>query len=252
MAHECVVLADCPGALVELCGISTLERLLRTLQRCGIERATILSSASERIAEELARPSWPRAQLALALRTRPNGAVRIEQILDIWPAAAQLLLVIRGDAVFDSRLLQLLATQRSAAVLVDSAVPSKLQPLVAQAPDALHAKVCGAALLQRDWVSAQRGPIENAINNGLEQKTIAAVDVTNQPSYSPALRRKLKPFWFPAPPPEHVNLAERIFSTQCKKEHRIFPHVFMPPSKPFSFQNFAKPPSRPVSSPCHG
>ena len=75
MAHECVVLADCPGALVELCGISTLERLLRTLQRCGIERATILSSASERIAEELARPSWPRAQLALALRTRPNGAV---------------------------------------------------------------------------------------------------------------------------------------------------------------------------------
>src|SRR5439155_24099987 len=33
MAYECVVLADCPGALVELCGISTLERLLRTLQR---------------------------------------------------------------------------------------------------------------------------------------------------------------------------------------------------------------------------
>ena len=80
MAHECVILADCPGALVELCGISTLERLLRTLQRCGIERATILSSTSERIAEELARPSWPRAQLALALRTRPNGALRIEQI----------------------------------------------------------------------------------------------------------------------------------------------------------------------------
>ncbi len=56
MAHECVILADCPGALIELCGISTLERLLRTLQRCGIERATILSSTSERIADE-AMPS---------------------------------------------------------------------------------------------------------------------------------------------------------------------------------------------------
>src|SRR4030095_11848659 len=110
MANECVVLADCPGALVELCGISTLERLLRTLQRCGIERATILSSTSERIADEMARPSWPRAQLALALRTRPNGALKIEQLVDIWPDAAQLLLVVRGDAVFDSRLLQLLAT----------------------------------------------------------------------------------------------------------------------------------------------
>ncbi|HMG74977.1 MAG TPA: hypothetical protein VK582_15860, partial [Pyrinomonadaceae bacterium] len=126
MAHECVILADCPGALIELCGISTLERLLRTLQRCGIERATILSSTSERIADELARPSWPRAQLGLTLRTRPNGALRIEQIVDIWPDAAQLLLVIRGDAVFDSRLLQLLATQESPAVLVDSAVPAKL------------------------------------------------------------------------------------------------------------------------------
>src|SRR5204862_281051 len=124
-----------PGALIELCGISTLERLLRTLQRCGIERATILSSTSERIADELARPSWPRAQLALTLRTRPNGAPRIEQIVDIWPGAAQLLLVIRGDAVFDSRLLQLLATREAPAVLVDSAVPSKLQPLVTQAPN---------------------------------------------------------------------------------------------------------------------
>ena len=240
MANECVVLADCPGALVELCGISTLERLLRTLQRCGIEHATILSSASERIAEELARPSWPRAQLALALRTRPNGAVRIEQVLDIWPAAAQLLLVIRGDAVFDSRLLQLLATQRSAAVLVDSAVPSKLQPLVAQAPDALHAKVCGAALLQRDWVSTQRGPIEKAINNGLEQKTIAAVDVTNQPSYSPALRRKLKPFWFPAPPPEHVNLAERILLNSVQKGTQDFPARVHAPLETFLISKLCK------------
>src|SRR5439155_7444635 len=105
----------------------------------------------------LARPSWPRAQLALTLRTRPNGALRIEQIVDIWPYNAQLLLVIRGDAVFDSRLLQLLATQRSPAVLVDSDVPSKLQPLVARAPNTPGAKFCGAALLQRDWVSTQSG-----------------------------------------------------------------------------------------------
>src|SRR5206468_4054347 len=81
---------------------------------------------------------------------------------------------------FDRRLLQLLATQSSPAVLVDSAVPSKLQPLVAQAPNAPGAKSCGAALLQRDWVSTQGGPLEKAINNGLEQNAIAAVDVTSQ------------------------------------------------------------------------
>src|SRR5207302_2101762 len=178
MAYECIILADCPGALIELCGISTLERLLRTLQRCGIERATILSSTSEQIADELARPSWPRAQLPVTLRTRPNGALRIEQVVDIWPDAAQLLLVIRGDAVFDSRLLQLLATQKSPAVLVDSAVPSKLQPLVTLSPTVRQVKLCGAALLQRVWVSTKRGPLVIAINHGLDQNAMAEVALT--------------------------------------------------------------------------
>jgi phosphatidylglycerophosphate synthase len=240
MAHECVILADCPGALIELCGISTLERLLRTLQRCGIERATILSSTSEGIADEMARPSWPRAQLALALRTRPNGALKIEQLVDIWPDAAQLFLVVQGDAVFDSRLLQLLATQRSPAVLVDSAVPSKLQPLVAQAPNALHAKVCGAALLQRDWVSTQSGPLENAINNGLEQNAMAAVDVTDQPSYSPALRRRLRPFWFPAPPSVHVKLAERILLNSVQKGTQDLPARIHAPLETFLLSKLCK------------
>src|SRR5207237_4264694 len=179
-------------------------------------------STSKRIADELARPSCPRAQLALTLRTRPNGALRIEQIVDIWPDAAQLLLVIRGDAVFDSRLLQLLATQKSPAVLVDSAVPSKLQPLVTQAPTARQVKVCGAALLQRDWVSAKSGPLENAINNGLEQNAIAAVDVTDQPSYSPALRRSIRPFWFPAPHSTRVKLTMRnLLNTVQTRQHVI-------------------------------
>jgi 1L-myo-inositol 1-phosphate cytidylyltransferase / CDP-L-myo-inositol myo-inositolphosphotransferase len=240
MAYQCVVLADCPGALIELCGISMLERLLRTLQRCGIERATILSSTSEPIAEELARPSWPRAELALTLRTRPKGALRIEQIADIWPATAQLLLVVRGDVVFDRRLLQLLATQSSPAVLVDSDVPSKLQPLVAEAPDAPGAKLCGAALLQRDWVSSQIDPLEKAITDGLEQNAIAAVDVTGQPFYSPALRRRLRPFWFPAPPPEEVDRAERILLNSVQKGTQDLPARFHAPLETFLISKLCK------------
>ena len=44
MHHECVIIADSPGALVTLCGVSILERLLRTVQRSGIKRATVLSN----------------------------------------------------------------------------------------------------------------------------------------------------------------------------------------------------------------
>src|SRR4029453_15420893 len=97
MVNECVILADDPSALVELCGISTLERLLRTLQRCGIERATVLSTTPEPIAKEFAPPTWPRGKLSLTLRTRQAGPVRLKQIVDVWPRnsdAIPLLLVI--------------------------------------------------------------------------------------------------------------------------------------------------------------
>src|SRR6476646_9886922 len=102
MVNECVILADSPGALTELCGISTLERLLRTLQRCGIKRATVLSSAPDPVANELARPSWARTGLDVMLRTRPSGPVKLDQIIDIWPRnsrPAPLLLVIPADSV---------------------------------------------------------------------------------------------------------------------------------------------------------
>src|SRR5205809_7308093 len=84
MVNECVILADDPGALVELCGISTVERVLRTLQRCGIERATVLSSTPDAIAKELGGPSWARAQLDLRLRSRPAGPARWEQLVGLW------------------------------------------------------------------------------------------------------------------------------------------------------------------------
>ena len=125
MVNECVILADDPSALVELCGISTLERLLRTLQRCGIERATVLSSTPDPIAKELARPSWARAQLHLTLRTRPAGPVRLEQIVDLWPRSSDaipLLLVIPAGSVFDPQLLRALVSQNAPTVLVDSGV----------------------------------------------------------------------------------------------------------------------------------
>src|SRR5215475_11130384 len=123
MVNECVILADSPGALTELCGISTLERLLRTLQRCGIKRATVLSSDLEPVANELARPSWARTGLNVTLRLRPSGPVKLDQIINIWPRNVQptpLLLVIRADSVFDPRLLRASVSKDTHAALVDS------------------------------------------------------------------------------------------------------------------------------------
>ena len=231
MAHECVILADGPGPLIEFCGISTLERLLRTLQRCGITRVTILTS--EPIAEHLARPSWPRSELTLTVRDRPAGPVLIEQIVDLGPNDAPLLFVVPADAIFDPRLLTLMVSQNAPVALIDSAVPASLQPLVASRPNTNHGKLCGPVLLERTWVSAQRGPLEEVVSKGLEQGVLAALDVGVQPLYYVPMRRELRPFWFLAPSISNQKLARRVFLDSTQKGTLDLPALFHGPIETF-------------------
>jgi len=240
MIEECVILADTSGAFVELCGISIMERLLRTLQRCGIKQATILSNTPELIAEELAKPSWPRAQLDLSVRTRPSGAVRIEQIVDVWPRAMPLLLVIPADSVFDPRLLSVLVSQNTPAALVDSGVRPRIQALIASAPDTVRGKLCGPAVLQYDWASAQNSVFEEALCSGIEHGNLAAVDVSAQPLYYVSMRRKLRPFWFPAPSHANRQLAKRVLLDSTRKGTLDIPAIVHGPIETFLVSQLCK------------
>jgi phosphatidylglycerophosphate synthase len=247
MVNECVILADDPSALVELCGISTLERLLRTLQRCGIERATVLSNTPDQIAKELARPSWARARLNLTLRTRPTGPVRLHQIVDVWPRnsdAIPLLLVIPAGSVFDPRLLRSLVSQNAPTVLVDSGVGPRIQALVASAPDTARGKLCGPALLENDWASAQNGLLEEGLRNGLEHDRLAVLDVSAQPPYYVSMRRKL-PFWFPAPSLSNRKLARRVLLDSIQKGPPDIPAWVHAPIETFLVSLLCKTPITP-------
>jgi phosphatidylglycerophosphate synthase len=244
MVNECVILADSPGALTELCGISTLERLLRTMQRCGIERATVLSSTPDLVAEELVRPSWARAQLKLTLRTRPCGPVRVDQIIDVWPrnsGPAPLLLVTPADCVFDPRLLSALVSQDRSAALVDSGLRRpRLQTLIASVPNTARGKLCGPSVLEYGWAAAQNSLLEEALRNGLESDTVAAVDVSAQPLYYVSMRRKLRPFWFPAPSPANRNLAKRVLFDSIQKGTLDIPAWFHAPIETFLVSRLCK------------
>jgi 1L-myo-inositol 1-phosphate cytidylyltransferase / CDP-L-myo-inositol myo-inositolphosphotransferase len=233
MQHECVILADGAGALSELCGISALERLLRTLQRCGITRATILSSIPDEIAQMLARPSWPRAQLAVTVRARPAGIVTVQQIIDIWPDTVPLLLVIRSDIVFDPRLLRLLAARSVATALIDSGVPTHLESLVRAAPNTSRGKFCGAALLGLDWALKQTGSVEESLFKSVGDGTIATLDVADQPLYYPALLREIRPFWFPAPSGQEKKQAEYILLDSSQKGTLDIPALVHAPVENF-------------------
>jgi phosphatidylglycerophosphate synthase len=249
MVNECIVLADNPTALVELCGISMLERLLRTLERCGIKHATILTSTPQPIEAELARPSWARAQLKLSVRTRPAGPILREQILDVWPGNSvetPLVLVVPADSVFDHRLLRLLVLQKNSAALVDSGMRRReLQSLIASAPDTTRGKLCGPAVLTRDWASAQNDVFEEGLRTGLEHRTLAALDVSAQPSYYVSTHRKLKPFWFPAPSLANRKVAKRVLLDSIQKGPPDIPAWFHAPIETFLVSHLCKTPITP-------
>jgi CDP-alcohol phosphatidyltransferase len=126
-------------------------------------------------------------------------------------------LVIRGDAVFDIRLLFLLIRQDATTALVDSAVPVESESLVASVQNESVGKLCGAALLQHKWVLEQSGPFDKAMRAGLEQRAVVALDVAKQPSYDPGLRRKLRPFWFPTPSASNTRFAENVLLDSVQK-----------------------------------
>jgi phosphatidylglycerophosphate synthase len=244
MVDECIVLADHPRALVELCGISILERLLRTIERCGIKHATILTSTPESIEAELASRSWARSQLKLTVRARPVGPIKLQHILDVWPdssAGTALVLVVPADSVFDPRLLRLLISQQNPAALVDSGMRRRqLQALIASAPDTASGKLCGPALLTYEWASSQNSLFAEALCKGLRGDTLEAIDVSAQPLYYVSMRRKLRPYWFPAPSPENTKLAKRVLFDSIQKGTLDIPALFHAPIETFLISRLCK------------
>lgn len=233
MRHECIILADSPGALVEVCGISLVERLLRTLQRLGLRKTIILSATPELLAQHLVNPSPHRAKVAVDLHRRAGGPPVANQIVDTLPNRSELRLVLRGDSVFDSRLLQLLDDQNANAALLDSAPPANLEALVASARKTKHGRLCGGALLSHDWLKSDPGQLEEVLAEAVEAGQVEAIDISSSDWYHVSLRRQLHPSWFPAPAPEQQRIAERLLLTATQKGSLDFPAMVHGPIEDF-------------------
>src|SRR3954469_18190944 len=111
---QLVILADSPDALVELFGVSLLERLLRIAQRLGFREALILSKTPAEIAARLAAPSWARSEIALHFHNREPGPISMVKVVE-----GERTLVVSAGFYYDARLLRTLAEQTTTTVLVD-------------------------------------------------------------------------------------------------------------------------------------
>ncbi|HMJ06576.1 MAG TPA: CDP-alcohol phosphatidyltransferase family protein [Chthoniobacterales bacterium] len=121
---ECVLFVESSKALVELCGISIIERALRTLQICEVTRAYIIADNAPALTEHLRNPSPQRAQVACVFSEPPRDG--------------QLRLVARGDSVFDPRLFGWLLARETSTVLTDAGKFCETALARASSTDVLH------------------------------------------------------------------------------------------------------------------
>jgi phosphatidylglycerophosphate synthase len=201
---QLIILADGPDAFCVLFGISLLERLLRVVQRLGFREALVLSNSPEEVAAHLAKPSWARADLTLSFRARNAGAVRVNEV----GTGADRVLVIAAEFYFDARLLKALAEQSATTMLVDSAPPPESLALWKNQGAVFRA----AALLERDWLSRQdhAAALMDQLSSEAATGRVEACDAARQPTYVTALRKHVRPVFFPAPTPDLIAVAERF------------------------------------------
>src|SRR5437867_2199401 len=139
-----ILIADAPKALIELCGVNLLERLLRILQRLGFRRAIVFSTTPEIVEAELAKRSWAREQVIIDLIPCAIGPLTAQLLLEQSPS--ERFLIVPADIYCDARLLAALCAKDSSATLVDSNPPEFARPLVRNPS--------GPALITRDFLVA--------------------------------------------------------------------------------------------------
>src|SRR5436190_17100329 len=214
------LIADTPGALMELCGVNLLERLLRTLQRLGFRRAIVFSTTPKIVEVELAKYSWAREKVIVHLVSGANEPLTAQLLLE--PITSERFLILPANIYCDARLLATLCAKGSSAALVDSNPPEFAQSLI-RSP-------CGPALVTRDFLFALAPvPFFEELKDKIDTRKIDIVDAAAEDDYIITMRRRVRPVCFPAPREQDRRVAERIILDSAQKGTLDLPAYFHAP-----------------------
>jgi len=214
------LIADAPGALMELCGVNLLERLLRTLQRLGFRRAIVFSTTPKIVEVELAKYSWAREKVIVHLVSDANEPFTAQLLLEQSPS--ERFLIVPANIYCDARLLATLCAKGSSAALVDSNPPEFAQSLI-RSP-------CGPALVTRDFLFALAPvPFFEELKDKIDTRKIDIVDAAAEDDYIITMRRRVRPVCFPAPREQDRRVAERIILDSAQKGTLDLPAYFHAP-----------------------
>jgi phosphatidylglycerophosphate synthase len=193
------------GAMVRLCGMPVIERLLRTLRAVGICDVVVIARDGEQGQLQPLR-SWAE-RLGLSMRVadlaRRSPGLRL--------APDRRILVVEGDYVFDERILRALLAHPAGCVVAYDSQPRSTQaaPVVVE-DDRLQAAgaggtaasgryagvtVCPAWMLDVPGEWGDGGWI-GQLHALARAHTVAALDVAAIDPYVPGSRRAVRPLWF--------------------------------------------------------
>jgi phosphatidylglycerophosphate synthase len=197
-----ILIADAPEALVELCGVNLLERLLRILQRLGFRRAIVFSATPEIVRAQLAKRSWAREKIVVDLVPRAFGPLTAQLLLEQSPLKR--VLTVPANIYCDARLLAALSAQDSSAALIDSDPPEFARALIRNP--------CGPALVMKDFLStfSPTAPFFEELKAKIDNREIGIVDAAAEDGYIVSMRRRVRPVCFRAPAEQNRPVAERI------------------------------------------
>ncbi len=204
-----IIIADAPEALIELCGVNLLERLLRILQRLGFRHAVVFSTTPEIVGGELAKRSWPREQVIVHLVSGTVGSLTAQVLLEQRPS--ERFLIVPANIYCDSRLLAALCAKDSSAALIDSNPPEFARSLVRNP--------CGPVLVTRDFLLAfsPAAPLFEELKNKIDYRKIDVVDTAEEDDYIVSMRRRVRPLCFPVSAEQDCRLAERVILDSAQK-----------------------------------
>jgi len=222
-----LIVADSPGALTNVGGISVLERWRRNARQLGFREATVWSDSVESVAAHLSNASWHGADVSLRFREHTGPEVTVGDIQDFLQtnAASQgRWLIVFGDFYCDARLLRALVEAQRDSVLIDSNPPPVMAPLWRESVS------CGA-LVSSQWVSEKNRDrsLREELASDLAAGRIAPIDAAEQEAYVAEMRRSVRLIFFPAPLPENRPLAERLLRDATQKGVLDFPALLHAP-----------------------
>lgn len=209
--------ADAPEALVRVCGVTMLDRLLRTLQRAGFDHATVLTTTPGVIERELANPSWARGSIEAETRIWDQSSLMFDRQDNAVDGHGFFL--ISGGSYFDPRLIDAILACRESTALVDCDPAQPASSHLGVVRKTRRGHVCGAFLFRAEFDHSQ--PVSRNLFDHLAEQIdaekLATLEVGALPTFIVSMRRDLRPLWFPAPNQSMRSAAEEIVLDTAQK-----------------------------------